>query len=127
MPDAEMIAAARSLIAARHEPGRHEVAAALKTRSGKIFVAVHLEATVGRVSICAEAIAIGMAASAGDTEIDQIVAVDRNGEIISPCGICRELISDYAPSAHVTLDGKNGPELTAIVDLLPRKYRSRHE
>jgi cytidine deaminase len=124
MSDAEVIEAARSLIAACYVPGRHEVAAALKTRSGKIFAAVHLEASVGRVAVCAEAVAIGMAASAGDTEIEQIVAVDRNGEIIPPCGMCRELISDYAPTAQVVLGGKNGAEFTAIVDLLPRKYRS---
>ncbi len=92
------------------------------TCSGQLFSAVHLEATVGRIAVCAEAVAIGMAATAGDTEIEMIVAVNRFGQVVSPCGMCRELIADYAPDARVIVPGETEPVLVAIRDLLPNKY-----
>ena len=79
---------------------------------------MHLEAYIGRVAVCAEAIAIGMAA--GDIDIETIVAVERKGRIVPPCGMCRELISDYAPSCKVIITEVG----TAIIsELLPKKYQ----
>jgi cytidine deaminase len=120
--DLKLIEAARSIIALRSRPESHEVGAALRTRSGKIFVAVNVKANVGRVSVCAEAVAIGMAAAAGDTDIEMIVAVDHKGRVISPCGMCREMISDYAPQAGVIVSGDDGMEIFQIADLLPHKF-----
>jgi cytidine deaminase len=118
--DKELIEAARHIISNRFKEGYHHVGSALRTKSGKIFSAVHLEAYVGRVAVCAEAIAIGMAAADGDTEIETIVAVDRQGQIVSPCGMCRELISDYAPDCKVIL---TEDEIVTIDEILPRKYQ----
>lgn len=120
--DLQLIDVAKSIIALRSKPEFHEVGAALRTRSGKIFSAVNVKANVGRVSVCAEAIAIGMAASAGDTDIERIVAVDYNGKVISPCGMCREMISDYAPEAHVIVPGDDGLEVLKVAELLPHKF-----
>ncbi len=118
----ELINTASQLIAARFKPDYHEIGAALRTRSGQVFSAVHLEATVGRIAVCAEAVAIGMAATAGDTQIEMIVAVNRIGQVVSPCGMCRELIADYAPDAKVIVPDETGPIIVAISDLLPNKY-----
>ncbi len=118
--DRELIEIARDLIAKRFKEDYHHIGSALRTKSGKVFSSVHLEAYVGRVAICAEAIAIGMAAAAGDTDIETIVAVNRNGQIVSPCGICRELISDYSPDSNVIV---GEAEIISIEELLPRKYR----
>jgi cytidine deaminase len=120
--DLQLIDVAKSIIALRSKPEFHEVGAALRTRSGKIFSAVNVKANVGRVSVCAEAVAIGMAASAGDTDIERIVAVDYNGKVISPCGMCREMISDYAPEAHVIVPGDDGLEVLKVAELLPHKF-----
>jgi cytidine deaminase len=120
--DLQLIEAARTIIALRSKPESHEVGAALRTRSGKIFSAVNVKANVGRVSVCAEAVAIGMAASAGDTDIERIVAVDQKGRVISPCGMCREMISDYAPQAEVIVSGNDGLEIFRVADLLPHKF-----
>lgn len=116
----ELIEEARSIIAKRFKQDYHHVGAALRTKSGRMFCAVHLEAYVGRAAICAEAIAIGMAAAAGDTEIEIIVAVDRKGRVVTPCGMCRELISDYAPGCKVIITEE---EITTISELLPCKYQ----
>lgn len=122
--DRQLIQAARDVIAARFRQDYHHVGAALRTRSGRVFAAVHLEANVGRVAVCAEAVALGMAAAAGDTQVDTIVAVDRRGHIVAPCGMCRELLSDYAPDSRVILGEERAVQITA---LLPEKYQRQGE
>ena len=46
--------------------------------------------------VCAEAVALGMAASNGEREYDCIVAVTmaegKEPHVISPCGACRERV-----------------------------------
>jgi cytidine deaminase len=123
LKDKELIENARSIITKRFKENYHHIGAALRTKSGTVFSAVHLEAYVGRVAICAEAIAIGMAAAAGDTDIETIVAVNSHGRVIPPCGICRELISDYSCDCKVII---TEVETIAIGELLPRKVDYRN-
>jgi cytidine deaminase len=103
--DEALVAAAVDLLDLRARAGRHEVAAALRTRSGAVHRGLHVESSIGRASICAEGGAIAAAAAAGDTEIETIVAVlrteDGGWRVVTPCGLCRELIGDYSPSAEV--------------------------
>ena len=120
--DEELINVARELIAARFKEGCHHIASALRTTSGGIYTGVHLEAYVGRIAVCGEAIAIGAAATAGDTSIKTIVAVNELGEIVSPCGMCRELISDYSPEACVIVLRSGQPMSVPVMELLPDKY-----
>lgn len=115
----ELVESARAIIATRFKQDYHHIGCALRTRSGQVFSAVHLEANVGRIAVCAEAVTIGMAAAAGDTEIETIVAVDYRGNIVSPCGMCRELISDYADDCMVIV---SEDVIVPILELLPRKY-----
>ena len=89
----------------------------------KPVAAVNVDAYVSRLSVCAEAIVIGMAAAEGDTDLERIVAVRYTGEVVSPCGMCRELIADYAADARVIVPGENGDRVVPIETLLPNKYR----
>jgi cytidine deaminase len=123
-----ILEAARNMMRERFKEGAHHVSAAVQTRSGSIYPAVNLETHVGRAAICAEAVAIGMAATAGDTEIEFMVAVDRAGAVVSPCGCCRELLCDFSPLARVIVpapEGSSGFDLVPIRDLLPRQYERR--
>lgn len=122
--DQEVIQAARDIMLKRYIEGKHHIGAAIRTKSGNLFVGVHLEASCGRVAVCGEAVAIGVAATNGDTEIAQIVAVTESGDIVPPCGICRELISDYAPDALVILETEGEVRCVPILELLPEKYDS---
>jgi cytidine deaminase len=107
------------------------VAAALRGQDGRIWTGVHLGATVGRLSICAEAIALGRAVMEGDGTIATAVALrhpkpdeeDRSIAVVSPCGACREMITDYAPDALVIVPGPAGIVRLPIRDLLPLPYR----
>ncbi|HUQ80909.1 MAG TPA: cytidine deaminase [Gemmatimonadaceae bacterium] len=130
--DLDLIAVARRAIAARYRPDWHVVGAALRTRAGRVFTGVHLEANVGRIAVCAEAVALGRAATeAGDTDVDTIVAVyhpaagepDQTPQVVAPCGMCRELIADYAAEARVLVPGADGSlEARPIAALIPGKY-----
>ena len=124
--DRALVEAAAEAVRARYRYGRHSVGAALRGGSGRVFVAVNLDATVGRAAICAEAVALGEAVMAGET-VEAVAAVrlprpDENGEphVVSPCGLCRELLLDYAPEARVVLPGRGAVPLRA---LLPSPYR----
>jgi cytidine deaminase len=130
--DQELIAAASAAIKARYRNDWQEVGAAMRTRDGRILIGVNLDAYLGRMAVCAEAVALGRAITdIGETGIDTIVAVrhpkptetDREVAVVSPCGSCRELIWDYDRNARVIVPGDKGPTITTIGELLPNKYR----
>src|SRR6478735_1821852 len=129
--DQELIEAASEAIRKRYRYDWQEVGAALRTRSGKVFTGVSLDAYLGRMAICAEAVALGQAITvAGEFNIEMIVAVrhpppeekDRPIAVVSPCGACRELIWDYDRNARVIVPGSSGPESVEIGELIPNKY-----
>ncbi|MBT2516618.1 cytidine deaminase [Streptomyces sp. ISL-90] len=126
--DEALIEAAKLAIASRFVPDWHEVGAALRLRDGTVVSGVHLEAYVGRIAVCAEAVALGRAVTEhGSADIDTIVAVfhhtDGRITVLPPCGMCRELISDYAPHASVLMHDDDGRRTKRpISELLPGKY-----
>lgn len=118
--DQELIAAAAAVIKKNFLLGKHHVGSAVRAKSGKIYAGIHLDSQ--RVDVCAEQVAIGMAASAGEREFDSIVAVtlrDVPGPtIISPCGTCRELINFYGPGTWVILEANGEPKKCQIKELI---------
>jgi cytidine deaminase len=132
--DQVLIDAASALIKRRYAVGRHHIAAALRTRSGRIVTGLHLDTYVGRASVCAEAVAVGQAMADGAGAEDPITAIvsvrhprptEQNQaiQIVAPCGICREMLRDFAPEARVLLaDPEQGLRAYHPSDLLPLKY-----
>ena len=129
--DKELIAAATAAINERYRYDWQEVGAALRTRSGNIFTGINLDAYLGRMAVCAEAVALGRAfVDLGDDGIETIVAVrhpdpDEKSQavaVVSPCGACRELIFDYDSEARVIVPNGKTPTVVPIADLLPNKY-----
>jgi cytidine deaminase len=115
--DKELIAAATDAISSRYRNDWQEVGAAMRTRDGRIVTGVNIDAYIGRIAVCAEG-------------IETIVAVrhPKPGEpgkiaVVSPCGICRELIHDYDAKARVIVpDNGKEPTVAKIGELLPNKY-----
>jgi cytidine deaminase len=128
--DEELVQSARDAIAKLYKENRHHIGAALRTKGGRVYTGVHLDTYVGRASVCAEAVALGRALAEGETEIEAIVSVrhprpaepDRTIRIVSPCGICREMLADFAKNCRVVVPGDSGPVVVAVDELLPRKY-----
>ena len=129
--DRELIAAAREAIRQRYRNDWQEVGAALRTRDGRIVTGVNIDAYLGRMAVCAEAVAIGRSITeSGNTGIETIVAVrhpkpseaDQTIAVVSPCGSCREIIYDYDAKARVIVPNEHGETVAQIADLLPNKY-----
>jgi cytidine deaminase len=129
--DRELIEAATATIKRRYRDDWQEVGSALRTRSGRIFTGVNLDAYLGRMAVCAEAVALGRAfVDLGDDGIETIVAVrhpppyekDQDIKVVSPCGACRELIFDYDRKARVIVPNGKTPTAVPIAELLPNKY-----
>src|SRR5262249_12934097 len=126
--DQELIAAASEAIKRRYRNDWQEVGAALRTRDGRIYTGVNLDAYLGRMAVCAAAVAraravegagtrtLGAVRHPGPAEADQALVV------VSPCGSCRELIWDYDRNARVIVPSANGPVVAGIGELLPNKY-----
>ncbi|MFN8516804.1 MAG: cytidine deaminase, partial [Chloroflexia bacterium] len=85
---------------------------------------------VGRIAVCAEAIAIGRVIAEGERDFATIVAVrhphadeaDQSIRVVAPCGMCRELISDYGPTTAVIYADHGTIRKSPVGDLLPAKY-----
>jgi cytidine deaminase len=129
--DVELLRRAEELLGRLWVAGRHEVATALRTTDRAVHTGVHVEGSCRRSSVCAEGVALGTARAAGVPlgEVASVVSVqikpaDRF-RIIAPCGVCRELISDYSPAATVWLTAPDTDEVIAVraLDLLPSKSR----
>jgi cytidine deaminase len=129
--DLALVETARDVIARHYKPFWHMVAAALRSRDGRIWTGLHLGATVGRMQICAEAIAVGRLILEGDGTIECAVAVRHPKEhepiqhiaVVPPCGACRELLTDFDPCASVIVPGAGGLVRVPLSLLLPLPYQ----
>ncbi len=126
-----LVDAARSVLLRHYRPFWHTVAAAIRGRDGRIWTGIHLGATVGRLSICAEAVALGRVVMDGDATIECVVAMRhpkpdealQEIAVVSPCGACRENLTDYDPAATVILQGPHGLYKIPVRMLLPLPYQ----
>jgi cytidine deaminase len=129
--DHALIAAAHDVLARHYRPFWHTVAAAIRGCDGRSWTGLHIGATVGRLSVCAEAVALGRALLEGDGKIDTVVAVrhpkpdevDRVLAVVAPCGACREMFLDHCPDARVIVHGPTGLTKLPVRALLPAPYR----
>ena len=129
--DLALIEAAKSLIEQRYTENRHHIASAVRGVSGRVYTGLHLDTYVGRASVCAEAVALGQAMAAGEKGISAIVSVrhprpreqHQDCKVVSPCGICREMLTDFARGAAVILLKDDVHVRVPVEELLPAKYR----
>ena len=118
------IAAAQEFIKARQRGDWHSVASVVLTASGARYIGMNLDSTLPRASVCAEPVAIGMAMAADpDDPVVFCGAVNRRGEVIPPCGPCRELMLDYAPNALVAVPDGAGMAFRPMAELMPTAYK----
>ena len=124
--DFELIEAAKEAAHRLHVDDFHEVAAAIRTKNKKTFTGIHIEASVGYADVCGEIAAICTAVSHGCRDFDAIVAIWGDGKgayrLLSPCGRCREVISDFNKDTWVIVGSLERPYKVRISDLLPLKY-----
>ncbi|MEU6226750.1 cytidine deaminase [Streptomyces sp. NPDC047042] len=120
--DHELVEAAAHIARTRCRGDNHTMAAAARTRDGRIVTAVNAYHFTG--GPCAELVLIGTAAAQGAYDLDTIVAVgDRDRGVVPPCGRCRQALLDYFPTLKVIVGGTGGHLRTVrITELLPESY-----
>ena len=129
--DHALIAAANAVLERHYRTFWHTVAAAVRGKDGRIWTGIHIGTTVGRLSVCAEAVAFGRALLDGDGTIQTAVAVrhpkpeeeNRELAVVPPCGACREMILDHAPDAMIIVKDANVLIKLPVRTLLPLPYR----
>lgn len=104
------------------------VLSAVRLDDGQVIMAQNMTADVGTLGMCAEPQAIAEANRQPERAIDAIVAVyydaAQEPKVISPCGRCREIITDFLAGGFVILRDPGTEELYKVrsVELLPLKY-----
>ena len=129
--DHELINSAIEAIRKGYKKDWHSIGAALRTSDGEVFTSIHFEANVGRIAVCAEPIALAEAVMAGKDKFDTIVAVKHpkpekgrmDFEVVSPCGMCREIVTDYDPETKVIINVDGKLRKLLMMDLLPHKFK----
>lgn len=126
--DRALLAIATDLLDSRYRVGVHEVAAALRLADGTVVTGVHVEATAGRASVCAESAALSAAVVVGSSVVSVVGVLRRPGgslHVIEPCGVCAELLTDHAPDASVWVAVGEGFGPVRVDELLPFRRRRR--
>lgn len=99
----------------------YKVGAALLTASGKIYKGCNIENAAYTPSICAERTAVFKAVSEGETDFVAIAVATINGG--APCGVCRQVIREFAPNITVIFGSVDGRyQVVTLSDLLPSSF-----
>lgn len=103
-----------------HAPySQFKVGAALLAKDGRIFTGCNVENLSYGLTICAERVAVGAAVAAGVREFQGVAVVADTGVPISPCGACRQVLSEFEVP-QVILANREGSISFALEELLPR-------
>jgi cytidine deaminase len=108
---------------------RYLVGAAIATKRGSIFVGCNVENSTFGATICAERGAIMQMIAHGETEPIACAVVTQDGG--SPCGICRQVLAEFARDMPVVLVGLTSAEgetgtVVQLADLLPLAFRLKN-
>ncbi len=98
------------------------VGAAILTESGRVYTGVCID-TGSSMGFCAEHAAAAAMVTAGENRILKMIAVGWDGQIMPPCGRCREFISQLH-SENLNTEVKVAEDtITTIEKLLPYDYK----
>lgn len=100
-----------------------KVAAALKLKNGEVITGVNVENASFGLSNCAERTALFTAYTQGyrKDDITEIMITTEQSAHISPCGACRQVMSELMPSdakVHMA-DNKGDIKTVTVSELLP--------
>ena len=120
--DRELIAAAQAARERAYAPySRYAVGAALRGVSGRIYLGVNVENAAYPMTICAERAALVTAIGQGQRDFRAIAVARGDGAPISPCGMCRQSLADFAP-LDVVYRSQGGLVRVPLSRLLPDAF-----
>lgn len=103
----------------------YAVGAALVGASGKVYGGCNVENGVFGLTICAEATALVKAISSGERDFDAIAVITEDGG--TPCGSCRQMLSEFSPEMAVIIaDARGRYRIMTVDELLPAAFSLKH-
>ncbi len=112
---------ASRMLARSGDGDKHTVAASIYASDGVIYSGVNVFHFTG--GPCAEIVALARLISDSDAKPLVIIAVaDSDRGVISPCGRCRQMLTDYCPEIQVILKIEGELEARPLTELLPFGY-----
>lgn len=99
------------------------VGAALLARDGSVTTGCNIENASFGATICAERSAVAAAVSSGMREFDALVLVTEADTPTPPCGVCRQVLVEFAPALPVVSVAAGGREASwTMAELLPHPF-----
>jgi cytidine deaminase len=104
-----LIAAARTAREHAHAPySNFRVGAAVRAKSGRVFVGCNIENATYGLTLCAERVAVFKAISEGERGFDAVAVVADTDTLTPPCGACRQILWEFCGDAEVVLANLRG-------------------
>ncbi|WP_400242455.1 cytidine deaminase [Niallia sp. JL1B1071] len=103
---------------------KFKVGAALLSENGTVYHGCNIENAAYSMTNCAERTALFKAVSEGDTTFKKLVVIADTEGPVSPCGACRQVISELCPKdMEVVLTNLKGDIQTlTVAELLPGAF-----
>ncbi|WP_040204350.1 cytidine deaminase [Neobacillus jeddahensis] len=103
---------------------KFKVGAALVSKDGQVFHGCNIENASYGMTNCAERTALFKAYSEGITQFDALVVVADTEGPVSPCGACRQVISELCDEEMevVLTNLKGSVQRIKVKDLLPGAF-----
>lgn len=99
------------------------VGAALVCSDDTIVVGANVENASYPAGVCAERVAVGSAIAAGHREFSLIVVATASSQPSPPCGICRQVLAEFAPDLQVVSVTTSGVRrVWSMGELLPSPF-----
>ena len=126
MTEQELCRLAISMLDRSYVPYSHfPVGAALECTDGTVYTGCNIENATYTPTICAERTAIFKAISEGHKDFKRIVIAGRSEDYCVPCGVCRQVMKEFAPNLEVIcLNGKGEAKHFTLPELLPYGFDS---
>jgi homotetrameric cytidine deaminase len=123
-----LLQAADAVMRRAYVPYSHfPVGAAVRAVSGAIYAGANVENAAYPQGQCAEASALGALVAAGETAITAVAVVAERVQYCTPCGGCRQRLSEFGAADTPVHLGRPGqtPQTTALGELLPGAFGPR--
>ncbi|ODV80530.1 cytidine deaminase [Suhomyces tanzawaensis NRRL Y-17324] len=100
------------------------VGCTILTETGEHFSGANVENASYGAGVCAERTAICKAVTEGHRKFKIIAISGDDEEPITPCGICRQFIREFAPEVPIYMFNKDGSKFIKVFlqDLLPLSF-----